>query len=196
MKRRNFLKQSAGAIGIGAMLSTAGNAATPTNSKGERLVDQWQQLGAGTMGLPKRKKTLQVDVAVVGGGLAGTCAAVAAARSGAKTVLIQDRAVLGGNASSEIRVNVNGVSHLKGKGFPERETGIIEEILIEHRHFPDAVAFGGWSLDEHGPGGIENSDDPPSFFHYRFSKVYEIPFRCLYSKNISNLFEIRCYDGA
>ena len=62
-----------------------------------------------------------------------------------------------------------------------------ERDLVEHRHFPDAVAYGGWSLDEHCPGGIENPDDPPSFFHYRFSKVYEIPFRSLYSKNISNL---------
>ena len=62
-----------------------------------------------------------------------------------------------------------------------------ERDLVEHRHFPDAVAFGGWSLDEHCPGGIENPDDPPSFFHHKFSKVYEIPFRSLYSKNIANL---------
>jgi hypothetical protein len=62
-----------------------------------------------------------------------------------------------------------------------------ERDLVEHRHFPDAVAYGGWSLDEHCPGGIENPDDPPSYFHHRFSKVYEIPFRSLYSKNITNL---------
>ena len=41
-----------------------------------------------------------VDFCVVGGGLAGTFAAVAAARRGSKVVLIQDRPVLGGNASS------------------------------------------------------------------------------------------------
>jgi len=412
MKRRNFLKQTAASIGIAGMTPMATEAAAPTNAQGERTADQWHQLGTGTTGLPNRKKTLRFDVAVVGGGLAGVCAAVAAARNGAKTVLIQDRPVLGGNASSEIRVNVNGVSHLKPKWLPERETGIIEEILIEnrfmnpqesysvwdhviydfatrepnlevmmntqateavmkgsaiqsaicwqstteteftvnvpmfvdcsgdgllaatagalyrtgreaasefneqyapekadgwqmgasillhgkdvgkpmpytppsfaipydpsqankrkigsfldgywwvelgseydiiadretnrhklmgylhgvwdyiknsgkypesanyalewvgsvpgrresrrfigdhilserdlveHRHFPDAVAYGGWSLDEHCPGGIENPEDPPSFFHYKFSKVYEIPFRSLYSKNISNL---------
>ena len=45
-----------------------------------------------------------VDVVVVGGGLAGTTAAVAAARNGCRTVLIQNRPVLGGNASSEILV--------------------------------------------------------------------------------------------
>ena len=46
----------------------------------------------------------QADFCVVGGGLAGMCAAIAAARSGAKVVLINDRPVLGGNCSSEIRM--------------------------------------------------------------------------------------------
>jgi hypothetical protein len=62
-----------------------------------------------------------------------------------------------------------------------------EKDLLEHRHFDDAVAFGGWSLDEHCPGGIENLGEPPSYFHERFSEVYQIPYRCLYSKNIANL---------
>ena len=44
------------------------------------------------------------DFVVVGGGLPGTCAAVAAARRGLKVALVQDRPVLGGNASVEIRV--------------------------------------------------------------------------------------------
>jgi hypothetical protein len=360
-----------------------------------------------------RKQAVTFDVAVLGGGLAGICAAVAAARNGAKTVLVQDRPVLGGNSSSEIRVHVNGVTHLRPDSKPERETGIIEEILlhnrfrnpqesypvwdhvlydfvvrepnlelflntqaieaemegesivaarcwqltteteitvkaklfidcsgdgmlaasagaifrtgreaaaefnetyapekgdgwqmgasllisskdmgkpmpyeppsyaipyeaekshpgrkivpfkdglwwveigsefdivaeqeinrhrlmgymhgvwdyiknsgrfpeaenhaidwigslpgrresrrfigdfilseqdlIQHRHFEDAVAFGGWSLDEHCPGGIENLAEPPSYFHENFDQVYEIPFRSLYSKNVPNL---------
>lgn len=375
--------------------------------------DRWHQLGTGKMGAPQRRQTLQVDVAVLGGGLAGMCAAVAAARNGARTVLVQDRPLLGGNSSSEIRVHVEGANHLLPDGLPERETGIIEELLLlnrfdnpqesypvwdhvlydfvarepglevmlntqaiaadmsgstiasarcwqstteiefavradvfidcsgdgllaatagalyrtgreaasefdekyapkkadgwhqgaslvmsskdmgrpmpytppsfalpfdaeqshpmrkvgacvdgiwwvelgsdhdiiadheinrhklmgylhgvwdyiknsgafpeaetfaldwmgsvpgrresrrfigdfilsekdltGHRHFEDAVAYGGWSLDEHCPGGIENLEAPPSYFHQRFSKVYEIPFRCLYSKNIPNL---------
>jgi hypothetical protein len=62
-----------------------------------------------------------------------------------------------------------------------------EKDMLEHRHFDDAVAFGGWSLDEHCPAGIENLDEPPSYFHERFTDIYEIPFRCLYSKNVSNL---------
>jgi len=144
MKRRNFLKQTAATIGIAGMASSASQAATPTNSLGERTLDKWQQPGTGTTGLPQRKKTLEFDVAVVGGGLGGVCAAVAAARNGSKTVLIQDRSVLGGNASREIRVNVNGVAHLKGSGLAERETGIIEEILIENRFMNPQESYSVW----------------------------------------------------
>ena len=48
------------------------------------------------------------DLVVVGGGIAGTAAALSAARLGAKVALIQDRPVLGGNNSSEVRVWLNG----------------------------------------------------------------------------------------
>ncbi|VGO18486.1 FAD-dependent oxidoreductase [Pontiella sulfatireligans] len=378
----------------------------------DRSRDQWLQMGTGKMGTPIRKKTMDFEVAVMGGGMAGICAAVSAARNGAKVVLVQDRPMLGGNASSELRVIVHGVTRLTS-GLPERETGIIEEIhlhnrfcneqeswtvwdhvlydfvtrepnitlilntqaiqaktadskivsaicwqlctetvltinadlfidcsgdgllaatagalyrtgreasaefgeqyapeaadgwqmgatillsskdmgkptsfkappfaieyeadkshpdrailpfdegfwwvevanehdiigdaevdrqklmgyaygvwdyvknsgkfpeaanysldwvgslpgrresrrfigdyilsepdQLRHMHFEDAVAFGGWPLDEHNPGGIENLPEPPSYFHEHFSRVYEIPYRCLYSKNISNL---------
>jgi hypothetical protein len=62
------------------------------------------------------------DVVVVGGGLAGCMAAVAAARNGASTVLIQNRPVLGGNASVEILVPPVGAHR------PIRESGLIEEV--------------------------------------------------------------------
>ena len=48
------------------------------------------------------------DLVVVGGGIAGTCAAISASRMGLKVALIQDRPVLGGNNSSEIRVHLKG----------------------------------------------------------------------------------------
>ncbi|WP_210420804.1 FAD-dependent oxidoreductase [Chitinophaga sp. XS-30] len=48
------------------------------------------------------------DLVVIGGGIAGTCAAISAARQGLKTALVQDRPVLGGNNSSEIRVHLMG----------------------------------------------------------------------------------------
>ncbi len=53
-------------------------------------------------------KTVKADFVVVGGGMPGTCAAVAAARRGLKVALVQDRPVLGGNASGEIRVYCAG----------------------------------------------------------------------------------------
>ena len=48
------------------------------------------------------------DLVVVGGGIAGTCAAISASRMGLKVALIQDRPVLGGNNSSEVRVHLRG----------------------------------------------------------------------------------------
>lgn len=72
-----------------------------------------------------------VDLCVVGGGLSGLCAAVAAARHGIKVVLMQERPMLGGNASSEIRMWICGA----GGGFKNmRETGIIEELLMENQY--------------------------------------------------------------
>ncbi|MCW2118920.1 FAD-dependent oxidoreductase [Flavobacterium sp. 7A] len=418
MKRRDFLtKGTQGAIAAAALIPL-GVSATPTEAPlqvddlGDRKKDNWLEVASGKKIKPQRKITKEFDVAVLGGGAAGICAAVAAARNGAKTVLVQDRSVLGGNASSEIRVHLNGVNHLKG-GLPERETGIIEELLLlnrfdnaqasfpvfdhvmydfvvrepnlelmlntqaveakmsgnkiksarcwqsnteteitikapifidcsgdgllaatagaeyrtgreaasefgekyapkvadgwqmgasilmsskdmgkpmpyaapsyairykaeiahkkryikgfsegiwwvevgsehdiiadqeinrhklmgylhgvwdyiknsgnhpeaanyaldwvgnlpgrresrrfigdyimsetdmtGHKHFEDAIAFGGWSLDEHNPGGIENPSEPPSYFHEDFTEIYEVPFRSLYSKNIDNL---------
>jgi flavin-dependent dehydrogenase len=69
----------------------------------------------------------EVDFCVVGGGLAGICAAIAAARHNARVLLMQDRPVLGGNASSEIRMWVCGA-----RGPNNRETGILEEIALEN----------------------------------------------------------------
>ena len=414
MKRRDFLKKGTrAAVAAGVIPMVTASCATASKEIiYDRKSDQWHHLGTGKTGVNSRNITETYDVAVLGGGAAGICAAVAAARNGSKTVLVQDRPVLGGNASSEIRVHLNGVNHLRD-GRPERETGIIEELLLhnrfeneqesypvwdhvlydfvvrepnitlmmntqaiqaimdgdniksamcwqgttetmytinasvfidcsgdgglaassgaeyrtgregkaefnekyapdkpdgwqmgaslvmstkdmgrpmkysppsyaikythegaskkrkfhafqhglwwievgsdddiiadfeknrhklmgylhgvwdyiknsgnfpeaenlalewvgsfpgrresrrfigdyivsekdmtEHKHFDDAVAFGGWSLDEHNPGGIENISEPPSYFHYRFDKVYEFPFGSLYSKNVSNL---------
>jgi len=75
------------------------------------------------------KKTLNCDLCVVGGGLAGSFAALSAARHGAKVVLMQDRPMLGGNASSEIRMWVRGA-----KGAFNRETGLLNELEERNIH--------------------------------------------------------------
>ena len=74
------------------------------------------------------------DVVVVGGGLAGCTAAVAAARNGVSVALIQDRPVLGGNASPEILVPPVGIANIGQEGpLDPRETGIIEEYRTPGR---------------------------------------------------------------
>ncbi len=83
---------------------------------------------------------IRCDVAVVGGGMSGICAAVAAARHGAKTLLIQDRPVLGGNASSEIRMHICGADK-HGAIDDARESGILEELLLENRYMNPQHSF-------------------------------------------------------
>ncbi|KAF7558069.1 hypothetical protein G7046_g5872 [Stylonectria norvegica] len=80
-------------------------------------------------------RNLQVDLCVCGGGLAGTIAAIAAARQGISVVLIQDRPVLGGNASSEVRLWILGAtSHMFNNNRYAREGGLLDEILLENLH--------------------------------------------------------------
>ena len=77
--------------------------------------------------------THHADLVVIGGGLAGTCCAISAAREGLKVVLVQDRPVLGGNASSEVRLWVLGAtSHMGNNNRWSREGGIINEIMEEN----------------------------------------------------------------
>lgn len=81
---------------------------------------------------PTTTEHLDVDVVVVGGGLAGVCAAIAAARAGAEVVLVQNRPVLGGNSSSEVRVWVCGATATGHQRFA-RETGIVGELYSENQ---------------------------------------------------------------
>ncbi len=82
--------------------------------------------------------SLSCEVLVAGGGAAGVPCALAAARCGAKVILVQDRPVLGGNASSEIRMHMVGANafgeHERGAALETeaREGGIVEEIRLEN----------------------------------------------------------------
>ena len=85
----------------------------------------------------------EYDIVVVGGGLTGLCAALAAARHGARTALVQDRPVFGGNASSEIRMHVCGASENQKK--PElNEGGILHELMLKNKRVNDSYCFSIW----------------------------------------------------
>ncbi len=81
----------------------------------------------------------ECDFCVVGGGLAGMAAAIAAARGGTKVVILQDRPMFGGNASSEVRMWVCGAD-----GGDNRETGIIEEIQLESLYYNPDKNYAVW----------------------------------------------------
>lgn len=76
---------------------------------------------------------IDCDLVVVGGGVAGVCCAITAARAGVRVTLIQDRPVLGGNASSEVRLWVLGATaHMHNNNRWARESGVMDEILVEN----------------------------------------------------------------
>ena len=132
MNRRNFFEKSAllGAYCLFAQVPLSAKAEQP----GEKLVEgnSSNSLISNTAAIcdkALKKQKLTCDILVAGGGLAGICAAVSAARLGAKVILLQDRSRLGGNSSSEIKMHPLGM-HYQNTGF--REGGILEEILLEN----------------------------------------------------------------
>lgn len=85
-------------------LSTSGS--IPPN--GMKELSQWRKMILKISDVPERIDSF--DLVVVGGGIAGCAASVAAASQGLKVALVHDRPVLGGNASSEIRVHTEGIT--------------------------------------------------------------------------------------
>ena len=82
---------------------------------------------------------ISCDLCVVGGGISGMLAAISAAREGLDVVLMHERPVLGGNASSEIRMWICGA-----KGENNRETGILEEIALESLYRNPTKSYAIW----------------------------------------------------
>ncbi|WP_339705984.1 FAD-dependent oxidoreductase [uncultured Kriegella sp.] len=127
-KRRDFMK--ALGLGSGTFLMS------PITLFGNSTEDEIQKFIANNGKDPKdftidkdvyHKKEYKTDILIAGGGMAGICAALAAARNGSKVILMQDRSRLGGNASCEIRMHISGASQLKQVW---RETGILEELVL------------------------------------------------------------------
>lgn len=93
----------------------------------------------------EKVKKEKYEFAVVGGGMSGICAAVAAARHGVKTVLIHNRPVLGGNASSEIRMHICGADE-NGHKPHLTEGGILHEILLRNKSRNHHFSYALWDL--------------------------------------------------
>ncbi|MEO9892252.1 FAD-dependent oxidoreductase [Aurantibacter sp.] len=129
MKKREFIKTIG--IGTGAMITNITTLYGNDNKSGTSNLDaNISDHSKGDFKLdnsPYKKKQYKCDVMIAGGGMAGLCAALAAARNGSKVVLVQDRSRLGGNASSEIRMHISGASQLNQVW---RETGILEELVL------------------------------------------------------------------
>ena len=67
-----------------------------------------------SVGRSVNEQSINADLVFIGGGISGTCGAIAAAREGLKVILVQDRPVLGGNASSEVRLWILGATSSMG----------------------------------------------------------------------------------
>jgi hypothetical protein len=108
MKRRDFL-------GGYSLLVLAGPQAGAPRQDFERIAPTFAPPPEPAREPHMSVVELETDFLVAGGGIAGVSAAVAAARHGAKVVLVQDRSRLGGNSSSEVKMHIVGASCHKSR---------------------------------------------------------------------------------
>jgi hypothetical protein len=137
MNRRQFLTLASAATGYSVFVRADGLAdikAAPSHEEISAAFDNIAPPKPGAATLPHEPHmtlvNLTSDFFIAGGGMAGVCAAVSAARHGAKVILAQDRSRLGGNASSEVKMHMVGADHSGGRpGW--REGGLVEEFRLD-----------------------------------------------------------------
>src|SRR6476646_7839426 len=132
MKRRDFLTgiPTGYALAMVAGGDSALGADGPARPDFDRIAPPQNLLHMASAERHMGLVELETDVLVAGGGIAGVCAAVAAARNGARVILLNDRSRLGGNSSSEVKMHIVGASCHKGRpGW--RESGLLEEFRLD-----------------------------------------------------------------
>ena len=126
---------------VAAVLAIAISAPATAQITGVKLARDEQGTAFQTNDNDKVIRHIEMDAPIVvcGGGLSGVCAAVAAARHGSKVILIQDRPMLGGNTSSEMRMGIVGV-----KEDQCQEAGIIEELQCRNFFYNPLQRYPLW----------------------------------------------------
>lgn len=127
-----------------------------------RELAAWKDRLAGRAG--RKIEEQQFDVVIVGGGISGCAAALAASSQGLKVALIQDRPVFGGNASDEVRVHTIGIA---GKGekiigtidTPHYPNGHADAILAQQKREATMKNSGVSLFAHHIAIGLEKSGD-------------------------------------
>jgi hypothetical protein len=145
MKRRDFVTAlPAGGYSLIVLADQIPPASPPDIQRRLGTLAAPKGRGRGLPAEPNmRLVELETDLLVAGGGLAGVVAAIAAARHGAKVILVQDRSRLGGNSSSEVKMHALGAnSHNRGW----REGGIMEEIFLTDAVRNPQRSFELWDL--------------------------------------------------
>ncbi len=127
------------------------------------------------------------DLVVIGGGMSGTCAALSAARLGLKVALIQDRPVLGGNNSSEVRVHLGGRINLS----PYPALGnLVNEIGPDKGGNAQPASF---YEDQKKLDAVESEKNITLFLNYRANSVEKDGdlIKSVRAVNIENAKELR-----
>ncbi|MCK5820509.1 MAG: FAD-dependent oxidoreductase [Bacteroidales bacterium] len=128
------------------------NQSAPPSKKDE--LNRWRKKRLGSLDTPETVKNY--DLVIVGGGIAGCAAAISAAEHGLQVALVHDRPVLGGNASSEIRVHTLGIY------------GKFERILkkLDTKHYPNGSPE-AYEDDEKRHRNIEGYKNIKLFLNWR-----------------------------